>query len=830
MSTLSLRRRTAIGLLTSLVALAAIVPLGVGARPADASVQLGYWTAADQAAAYLVERFETAGEGWQPGEYADLIFALAATQGDVTVAAEALDHLEALTPGWVQPAPTYVNAGALAKAMLAVQVLRVDPTDFAGLDLEALLRATLVTEGADAGRLGNSGVFTQPLGMMALARTPDGAPPSTGTWLAGKQCDDGGFGWGPCTMTDADHTGLAAQALLAVGETAAAEAAAGWLLARQGEDGGFYASNSPSMSNTNSTGLAVPPLRALGHTEVVDEAAAFVASLQQPDGSIHWSASSSGAVAMATTQGVLAWALDGLAELAFPLVVGEPCPPELGVTVVLDLSYSTGEIHVSCADGPQATGWAALEAAGHELGSVPGFEGGAICTIDGWPAAGYPECWFTGFWGYWHAERDAPWQFSNWGAANRTPPEGTVEGWRYEPDIAGHMAAAPRIPAEWPLVTLSADPDVVEVGGELALDVAATYRGEAVAGGVVELRQGDASLGELVLDAEGTASLVLAPDERGDRTFSAHLRAEGTVPASVSRPRDVLVQVPSTTTLTVDPVDVLVGGTVALSAEVAAVDGPVLDGEVLFTEGGEPLADPVAVDADGTAELVLDATEVAERTVVAEYLGTATVLASRSEAVTFEVREWDPAIDGFSDVPADHPFFADITWLAGSGITTGYPDGSFHPDGGLSRQAMAAFLYRAAGEPLGPEAGCEAAPFSDVSADHPYCGEIAWAVAEGITSGYADGSFGPGAVLSRQAMAAFLYRYDGEPLGPDPVCEAAPFPDVDVDHAFCGEVAWLVAEGIAGGYDDGTFRPEAGLSRQAMAAFLFRALAGAGEG
>jgi len=49
----------------------------------------------------------------------------------------------------------------------------------------------------------------------------------------------------------------------------------------------------------------------------------------------------------------------------------------------------------------------------------------------------------------------------------------------------------------------------------------------------------------------------------------------------------------------------------------------------------------------------------------------------------------------FSDVPPSHPFYNDITWLSRSGITTGYPDGTFRPGAPVTRQAMAAYLQRA---------------------------------------------------------------------------------------------------------------------------------------
>lgn len=48
----------------------------------------------------------------------------------------------------------------------------------------------------------------------------------------------------------------------------------------------------------------------------------------------------------------------------------------------------------------------------------------------------------------------------------------------------------------------------------------------------------------------------------------------------------------------------------------------------------------------------------------------------------------------FTDVPDTHKFLTEIEWMKSSGLTTGYSDGSFHPQEGLSREAMAAFLYR----------------------------------------------------------------------------------------------------------------------------------------
>jgi hypothetical protein len=172
----------------------------------------------------------------------------------------------------------------------------------------------------------------------------------------------------------------------------------------------------------------------------------------------------------------------------------------------------------------------------------------------------------------------------------------------------------------------------------------------------------------------------------------------------------------------------------------------------------------------------------------------------------------------FSDVPPSHPFFEDIGWAASEGIAGGFPDGTYRPSLRVSRQAMAAFLYRLAGEPDVSVPSPQT--FSDVGATHPFFTEIEWLAGDGIAGGFGDGTFRPSVAVSRQATAAFLYRWSGEPpfTAPSPPT----FDDVGLANPFRTEIEWLVQEGIADGYEDGTFRPGVAVSRQAMAAFLHR--------
>lgn len=172
----------------------------------------------------------------------------------------------------------------------------------------------------------------------------------------------------------------------------------------------------------------------------------------------------------------------------------------------------------------------------------------------------------------------------------------------------------------------------------------------------------------------------------------------------------------------------------------------------------------------------------------------------------------------FGDTPRWHRFFEDIEWLAGTDVADGFEDGTFRPASAVTRQSMAAFLYRYAGSPefvppLTPT-------FPDVPTDHPFFTEVEWLASTGVADGFDDGMFRPGATITRQSMAAFFYRVAGSPEFVPPATPT--FPDVPTSHPFFAEIEWLAETGITEGFDDGTFRPTASVTRQSFAAFLHR--------
>lgn len=147
-------------------------------------------------------------------------------------------------------------------------------------------------------------------------------------------------------------------------------------------------------------------------------------------------------------------------------------------------------------------------------------------------------------------------------------------------------------------------------------------------------------------------------------------------------------------------------------------------------------------------------------------------------------------------------------------IASGFPDGTFRPGDGVTRGQMAAFLDRALDLPVWEPT--EPLPFPDVAGTTHEASIFAVAQA-GIASGFPDGTFRPGATVTRGQMATFIRNAFDLPPG------EAPFDDVagTAHEAAIGAVA---EAGIAGGFPDGSYRPGDDVTRGQMATFMARAL------
>ena len=92
--------------------------------------------------------------------------------------------------------------------------------------------------------------------------------------------------------------------------------------------------------------------------------------------------------------------------------------------------------------------------------------------------------------------------------------------------------------------------------------------------------------------------------------------------------------------------------------------------------------------------------------------------------------------------------------MADSGVSVGYPDGTFRPSQAVERGQMATFMHRYDGQPGAPDP-----TFPDVPADHPHADGIGWMADSGVSVGYPDGTFRPSQAVERGQMATFMHRY-----------------------------------------------------------------------
>ena len=183
----------------------------------------------------------------------------------------------------------------------------------------------------------------------------------------------------------------------------------------------------------------------------------------------------------------------------------------------------------------------------------------------------------------------------------------------------------------------------------------------------------------------------------------------------------------------------------------------------------------------------------------------------------------EPVKSPFTDVSADSPYAGAIRWAAERGIAAGKTASAFDPSGACTRGQAVTFLWRAAGKP-GVSSG---AVFSDVAAD-AYCAQaVRWAASLGIVTGYADGNFRPNATVTREQMAAILFRF-AKAQGLDTTqggMAIREFQDFDQLSPYAAEaMTWAVNAGILKG-DQNRLLPQSPCARGQIVTLLHRLLA-----
>ena len=152
-------------------------------------------------------------------------------------------------------------------------------------------------------------------------------------------------------------------------------------------------------------------------------------------------------------------------------------------------------------------------------------------------------------------------------------------------------------------------------------------------------------------------------------------------------------------------------------------------------------------------------------------------------------------------------FRAEVDWGRLRAVVSGYEDHTFRGDLAADRRTTVDMVWALMASP-GAVGGHG---FSDVAAGDPAVG---WAATAGVVTGYSDGTFRPGAPVTRAQAVMMLWKVAGRPSPTGPL----PFTDVRADDWHADGLSWAAAEGIVNGYPDGTFRGEDSVSRAQLTA------------
>ena len=216
---------------------------------------------------------------------------------------------------------------------------------------------------------------------------------------------------------------------------------------------------------------------------------------------------------------------------------------------------------------------------------------------------------------------------------------------------------------------------------------------------------------------------------------------------------------------------------------------------------------PVTKNADGTYSFTMPATAV-------------------TITPTFEEAGGQPADSGdvssrFKDVTTDAWFRDAVAWAVEQGIMNGVSDDTFAPNDNTTRAMVVTMLWRMAGEPVVNEI----IPYIDVPEDMWYTEAIRWAASTGAVTGMSADIFSPNEPVTREQLAAILYRF-AQAQGKG-FTGAWMFPldysDADQVSDWANEAMhWMTMHGIITGMDDGTLAPHNNATRAQIATMFMR--------
>ena len=173
----------------------------------------------------------------------------------------------------------------------------------------------------------------------------------------------------------------------------------------------------------------------------------------------------------------------------------------------------------------------------------------------------------------------------------------------------------------------------------------------------------------------------------------------------------------------------------------------------------------------------------------------------------------------FDDLDTSLWYHEGTDFVISKGMMNGVGEKTFAPNDTTTRAMIVTILHRLEGE---PEA--EAASFTDLTQDW-YKAAVGWAAANGIVNGYSETSFGPNDPITREQLAAILFRYAEykDNKGEDYAVDLSKYEDASAISDWAVDaMTWCVASGIIGGVTETTLVPQGSATRAQVATILMR--------
>ena len=173
----------------------------------------------------------------------------------------------------------------------------------------------------------------------------------------------------------------------------------------------------------------------------------------------------------------------------------------------------------------------------------------------------------------------------------------------------------------------------------------------------------------------------------------------------------------------------------------------------------------------------------------------------------------------FTDVKAGDWFYDSVGYVYGAGLMNGTSPTAFSPYQTTTRAMIVTILYRYEGSPA---AGASA--FRDVPAGQYYTAPVAWAAQNGVVNGYSSTQFGPNDTITREQMAAILYRYaQYKGYNVSGRADLSVYADGNRVSAYARDaMAWANQAKLINGVDARTLDPAGSATRAQVATILAR--------